>query len=29
MKDIGFIGNVALTRFPDPPKEALEKLGLV
>jgi Gluconate 2-dehydrogenase subunit 3 len=28
MKDIGFTGNVALTRFPDAPKEALEKLGL-
>jgi hypothetical protein len=29
MKDIGFIGNVALAKFPEPPKEALEKLGLV
>ena len=29
MKDIGFTGNVALSRFPDPPKEALEKLGLL
>ena len=29
MKDIGFIGNMALTRFPDPPREVLEKLGLV
>ena len=28
MKDIGFIGNVALAKFPDPPKEALAKLGL-
>jgi len=28
MKDVGFTGNVALTRFPDAPKEALEKLGL-
>lgn len=28
MKDLGFVGNVALTRFPDPPKEVLEKLGL-
>lgn len=28
MKDIGFVGNVALTRFPDAPKEALQKLGL-
>jgi hypothetical protein len=28
MKDVGFIGNVALAKFPDPPKEALEKLGL-
>lgn len=28
-KDIGFVGNVALTKFPDPPKAALEKLGLV
>ncbi|HTH48229.1 MAG TPA: gluconate 2-dehydrogenase subunit 3 family protein [Candidatus Limnocylindria bacterium] len=29
MKDIGFVGNMALTRFPDAPKEVLEKLGLV
>jgi hypothetical protein len=29
MKDIGFIGNVALAKFPDPPKEALAKLGLI
>ncbi len=28
MKDIGFIGNVALAKFPDPPKEVLVKLGL-
>ncbi len=28
-KDIGFLGNVPLTRFSDPPKEALQKLGLV
>lgn len=28
MKDVGFTGNVALARFPDAPKEALEKLGL-
>ena len=27
-RDIGFIGNVALTAFPDPPPELLEKLGL-
>lgn len=27
-KDIGFLGNVPLTRFADPPKEALQKLGL-
>ena len=29
MKDIGYIGNVALPRFDPPPKEILEKLGLV
>ncbi len=29
MKDIGFIGNMALTKFPEAPKEVLEKLGLV
>ncbi len=28
-RDIGFVGNVTLTKFPDPPKAALEKLGLV
>jgi hypothetical protein len=28
-KDVGFVGNIAMARFPDPPKEALEKLGLV
>jgi hypothetical protein len=27
-KDIGYTGNVALTTFPDPPAEVLEKLGL-
>jgi hypothetical protein len=27
-KDIGFVGNVALTAFPDPPADVLEKLGL-
>ena len=29
MKDLGFVGNVALTQFPDAPKEVLAKLGLV
>ena len=28
MKDLGFMGNVALTKFPDAPKEVLAKLGL-
>jgi len=28
MKDIGFVGNTPLTRFAEPPKEALQKLGL-
>ena len=28
MKDIGFVGNVALMSFPDPPPEVLQKLGL-
>jgi hypothetical protein len=27
-RDIGFVGNVALTAFPDPPPEVLERLGL-
>ena len=27
-KDIGFLGNVPQTRFAEPPKEALQKLGL-
>jgi hypothetical protein len=27
-RDVGFVGNVALTAFPDPPPELLEKLGL-
>lgn len=27
-KDIGYVGNVALTSFSGPPKEVLEKLGL-
>lgn len=29
MKDLGFVGNVPLTKFPDAPKEVLERLGLV
>jgi len=28
MKDVGFIGNVALTRFDGPPPEVLAKLGI-
>jgi hypothetical protein len=28
MKDIGYIGNVPLTRFPPPPPELLQQLGL-
>jgi hypothetical protein len=27
-KDVGFVGNVALTAFPDPPAAVLKKLGL-
>jgi hypothetical protein len=27
-RDIGFVGNVALPAFPDPPPEVLERLGL-
>ena len=29
LKDIGFIGNVALNKFPEVPKEVLDKLGIV
>jgi len=29
MKDIGYVGNVPLTSFDGPPREVLEKLGLV
>ncbi len=29
MRDIGYVGNVALERFDGPPPEVLEKLGLV
>ncbi|MES2696978.1 MAG: gluconate 2-dehydrogenase subunit 3 family protein [Verrucomicrobiota bacterium] len=29
MKDIGYVGNVAMEKFEGPPKEVLEKLGLV
>ncbi len=29
MKDIGYVGNVPLTRFDGPPKEVLRKLGIV
>jgi hypothetical protein len=29
MKDIGYTGNVALDKFEGPPREVLEKLGLV
>jgi hypothetical protein len=28
MKDVGFIGNVARTRFEGPPPEVLAKLGI-
>lgn len=28
MKDVGFVGNVALAAFPDPPAAVLKKLGL-
>jgi hypothetical protein len=29
MKDLGFVGNVALAAFPKVPREVLEKLGLI
>jgi hypothetical protein len=29
MKDIGYIGNVPLEKFEGPPREVLQKLGLV
>lgn len=29
MKDIGYVGNVPLTRYDGPPQEVLKKLGLV
>jgi hypothetical protein len=28
MKDIGYVGNVALEKFEGPPPEVLKKLGL-
>ena len=28
MKDIGYMGNVALATFPGPPPEVLKQLGL-
>jgi hypothetical protein len=27
-KDIGYVGNVALTRFDGPPPEVLQRLGI-
>jgi hypothetical protein len=29
MKDIGYVGNIPLAEFNGPPREVLEKLGLV
>jgi hypothetical protein len=29
MKDIGYVGNVAIEKFEGPPREVLQKLGLV
>ena len=28
MKDVGYVGNVALEKFEGPPPEVLQKLGL-